>query len=173
MRIVLLLVVASTAVAQNTNVGDPSNCPLHAQHMQQEDARFAGVQKRGADPAGMGFSQTATTHRFLTTKTGGIIQVTANDAKDEKTVAAIRRHMRKIAQDFSAGDFSTPHFVHDEDVPGTREMKQLASAITYKAEEISTGARVVITTRSAAALHAVHAFLSFQVEEHHTHDRSH
>lgn len=150
---------------------DPSKCPLHEEHMKGQ--RFAGVQARGGEAAGMGFSQTATTHHFLITPGGGVIQVTANDGKDAKSIAAIRSHMRRIAASFAKGDFSIPSFVHAEQVTGTEEMKRFASEINYKNEELPAGGRVVIKARSPEALEAVHAFLNYQIREHRTADHTH
>jgi hypothetical protein len=101
---------------------------------------------------------------------GGSIQVTANQSDDAKNIQAIRTHMQHIAAAFSAGDFSTPHFVHGEEVPGTKQMKQLGQQISYKAEELPAGARVVISTDSPQALKAVQEFLRYQIHEHRTGD---
>jgi hypothetical protein len=121
----------------------------------------------------MGFGQTATTHHFLVTQDGGVIQVTANNDKDAKSIAAIRSHMKKIAESFAKGDFSIPSFVHAEQVAGTEEMKRFASAINYQSEELPAGGRVVITTKSTEALKAVHRFLEYQIREHRAADHSH
>lgn len=150
---------------------DQAKCPLHEQHM--KDGHFAGVQARGGEAAGMGFSQTATTHHFFVTEDGGVIQVTANDEKDAKSIAAIRAHMKRVADSFTKGDFSIPSFVHNESVAGTEEMKRFASEINYKNEELPAGGRVVITTGSPEALDAVHTFLNYQIREHRTADHAH
>ena len=162
-----LTVTMLLAAPQN----DPAKCPLHEQQM--TDERFAGVQARGEEAAGMGFSQTATTHHFLVTQDGGVIQVTANDDKDAQSIAAIRSHLKRIADSFAKGDFSIPGFVHDEPVAGTEEMKRLSSVIRYKSEELPAGGRVVVSTKSPGALKAVHQFLEYQIREHHTADHSH
>lgn len=49
-------------------------------------------------------------------------------------------------------------------------MKALGAGILYQYEELENGARVRITTRTPAGLEAVHQFLRFQIEEHHTGD---
>jgi TusA-related sulfurtransferase len=118
----------------------------------------------------MGFSQTDTTHHFLLTANGGIIQVIANDSANHGTVDAIRNHMEHIAGSFAAGDFSIPHFVHNQQVPGVKVMKKQKAEIKYTAEQIPAGERVVITTNSATALRAVHDFLRFQIKDHQTGD---
>jgi hypothetical protein len=129
------------------------------------------VQKRGAESAGMGFSQEATTHHFISTPSGGVIQVTVNDAKDSATKKQVEDHMQRIAKMFSAGDFSIPHFVHDEQVPGVAYMREHLSEIVYRAESLNNGARVVITTKTPKALAEVHRFLEYQIAEHRTGDK--
>lgn len=71
---------------------------------------------------------------------------------------------------FSEGDFSTPHFVHAQDVPGVDGMKRLKDRIAYAYDDIADGGRVRITTRHTRALLAVHAFLRFQIQDHKTGD---
>ena len=82
----------------------------------------------------MGFSQTTTTHHFLLTPNGGIVQVTANDAKDAEQIDTIRMHLEHIAGMFSQGNFAIPHFLHDQTPPGVATMKKLKDAIHYSAE---------------------------------------
>ena len=142
-------------------------CPALA----QTDAQHhAGVMQRGEDHAGMGFSQTSTTHHFILTTSGGIIQVTANNPKDSDTVSTIQVHMKHIAGMFSEGNFSIPHFVHDQTPPGVETMKQLQSSIRYSTENLDAGARVKIETASPTALAAIHDFLQFQIKDHATGD---
>jgi hypothetical protein len=69
----------------------------HLKQMQKDEA----MKKRGA--AAMGFDQEATTHHFRLAATGGSIEVTVKDIADEKTIAAIRSHLRSIAGEFAAG----------------------------------------------------------------------
>jgi len=157
MSILLVLLIAFSVSAQQST-DSPTNHHLHDVH------------KRGESAAGMGFSQRATTHHFLLTADGGVIQVTANDPADKASVDTIRKHMEEIAGSFAAGDFSIPHFVHDQDVPGVKVMKKEKAQIKYTAEEVPAGERVVITTNSATALHAIHDFLRFQIKDHQTGD---
>lgn len=77
----------------------------HEEHGKQM-AKDAELKKRG--DAAMGFDQDATTHHFLITDDGGVIQVTVNDARDAANRDAIRAHLEKVAQDFSSGVFDSP-----------------------------------------------------------------
>jgi len=49
-------------------------------------------------------------------------------------------------------------------------MKRLANEIEYGVEDMRAGARIVVTTRNAEALSAIHKFLKFQIEDYRTGD---
>ncbi|HKV60905.1 MAG TPA: hypothetical protein VJO16_03265 [Candidatus Acidoferrum sp.] len=119
---------------------------------------------------GMGFSQTATTHRYLLNLNGGVIQVEAKDSADAANRDEIRMHLGHIARAFQNGDFDSPMFVHDTVPPGVPEMKRLQKEIHYSLEETPRGGRVVISSANKEALEAIHRFLRFQIEEHKTGD---
>lgn len=128
----------------------------------------SGMNERGEK--GMGFSQTATTHHFLLSPTGGAIQVEANDPNDKNSRDTILMHLRHIQHAFQAGDFNIPMFVHDTVPPGVPVMKEHAKNIHYSIEETKNGGRVRIQTSDHAALDAIHSFLRFQITEHKTGD---
>jgi hypothetical protein len=71
---------------------------------------------------------------------------------------------------FSKGDFSTPMFIHDQVPPGVPVMKEKRDEISYTLEELPSGGRVRIKTANRDALKAIHDFLRFQIEDHHTGD---
>jgi hypothetical protein len=50
-------------------------------------------------------------------------------------------------------------------------MKENRIEISYTFEELSAGGRVRIRTTNPDALKAIHEFLRFQIEDHHTGDR--
>lgn len=133
-------------------------------------AQHAHSPLAGRGEQAMGFDQHATTHHFYLHDDGGAIEVTVNDASDAANLTAIRSHLPHIARMFSAGDFSTPHFVHADEVPGSAAMTQLKDRITYVYEEMPRGGRVRLTTRAAPALAAIHAFLRYQIADHKTGD---
>src|SRR6516164_10825189 len=142
---------------------------LAAQTDSQSD-HHAGVVQRGESHAGMGFSQTTTTHHFILTPNGGIVQVTANDPQNTEQIETIQMHMKHIAQMFSEGSFSIPHFVHDQTPPGVPTMKELKNSIQYSAEPLSAGGRIKIETSLPEGVAAIHAFLRFQIKDHETGD---
>ena len=118
----------------------------------------------------MGFDQSNTTHHFTLTKTGGIIQVQANDPSDTASRDHIRMHLEHISKAFAQGDFTDPHEVHAETPPGVPTMKAHKAQITYQFESTSTGAKVTITTQDPKALEAIHNYLRYQIREHKTAD---
>ena len=136
---------------------DPhADCPMHAQH----------VDERGDHV--MGFSHEKTKHAFMIDDQGGSIEARANDPNDAQSIAAIRSHLQQIAKDFTAGDFAKPLAIHGRTPDGADTMKELASKIAYRYEEIDGGARVRIVTSDARAVAAIRAFLEFQKKEHRT-----
>jgi hypothetical protein len=127
-----------------------------------------GVNERGDHV--MGFDHAKTTHHFALTRTGGSIAISANDASDTGSIAAIRGHLPHIAKMFSEGDFEAPMLIHDRVPPGVPTMKRRPSAIAWKYEDSAAGGRVVATTKDPEALSALHAFFAFQIEDHETGD---
>ena len=142
-------------------------CTASPASPQQHDDPTA-MNTRGAHV--MGFDQSKTTHHFTLTKTGGIIQVQANDPSDAASRDHIRMHLEHISKAFAQGDFTDPHEVHAETPPGVPEMKAHKSKITYQYESIANGAEVTITTADPKALEAVHDYLRYQIHEHKTAD---
>jgi hypothetical protein len=118
----------------------------------------------------MGFSQERTTHHFQLTRGGGLIEVTANDAKDLESRDQIRSHFHHIAQMFADGNFNAPMLVHGRDVPGTAIMTKLKDQIHWEVQETPRGARLNIATTNPEALVAIYQFLRFQIEDHKTGD---
>ncbi|MGA8221426.1 MAG: hypothetical protein WB780_07195 [Candidatus Acidiferrales bacterium] len=119
---------------------------------------------------GMGFDAAKTTHHFQVNTSGGAIEVTANDPADTASRDAIQHHLQHIAQRFKEGDFDIPAFVHDKVPPGVPAMKRLKAEISYEYMATERGGRVDISSKNPEALAAIHEFLRFQIEEHHTGD---
>ena len=139
----------------------------HEEHRKQM-ARDAELKKRG--DAAMAFDQDATTHHFLITDDGGVIQVTVNDPRDTANRDAIRAHLEKVAQDFSAGVFDSPLATHGEVPPGVPVLQERKASITYRYEAVDGGARVRIVASDPQAVAAVKEFLRYQIREHKTGD---
>ena len=147
---------------------DMQSCPMHKQHMKEGSQHQADVEKQGDEA--MGFPHDKTTHHFRLLPDGGSIELTANDSKDSQNIQAIRSHLTHIVMMFSNGDFSLPMFVHGRVPPGVPVMKEKRAEISYGLEELPAGGRVRIKTTNPDALKAIHDFLRFQIEDHHTGD---
>jgi hypothetical protein len=118
----------------------------------------------------MGFDHMKTTHHFLLAKSGGTIQVVANELKDTESRDQIRSHLRHIAMMFSDGNFNTPMLIHETTPPGSEVMSRLKSDIHYEFRETEKGAEIAISTANQEALLAIQEFLRFQIKEHKTGD---
>jgi hypothetical protein len=155
---VLALALAPLVPAQHESMPPGMS---HEEHMKQ-------MNKRGN--AAMGFDQDKVTHHFLLTRTGGSIEVAANQSADDVTRRQIRDHLKTISREFADGIFTSPTATHGEVPPGVPVMRDRKSRIAYVYEETPTGARVVITTTDRKALSALHDFLKYQIREHATGD---
>jgi hypothetical protein len=118
----------------------------------------------------MGFSHETTTHHFHLYKTGGAIDVSANNPKDSAVRDEIRMHLSHIVKRFAAGDFDVPMFIHDTTPPGAPVMSKLRSQIRYLYSDTLNGAKIQISSANPEALQAIHAFLRFQISDHKTGD---
>jgi hypothetical protein len=129
----------------------------------EESGEFATLQARGA--AAMGVDQYTSTHRFDDLADGGRIELQRN-TDDAEDIATIRAHLKAIAAAFSAGDFSTPAFVHLRDMPGTATMRERRGKLQYVYKDLPRGAELRIVTQDTAALAAVHEFMAAQRLDH-------
>ena len=151
-----LLLAAAAAVPSVQRGEDAPSC-----HHAEVDARGDEV---------MGFDHAKTTHHFLLTASGGVIDVSANDPADTASRDAIRSHLAHIARMFAEGNFEAPMLIHGRVPPGVPEMKRDGKDIRWTYEDTPAGGRVVAATKNVSALSAIHDFLRFQIEDHRTGD---
>jgi hypothetical protein len=128
------------------------------------DSAFAAVQIRGKTV--MGVDQYTSAHVFEEFPDGGRIVLDRDDAADSAGIAIVRTHMRDVAADFRAGNFSRPFAVHAQQVPGTRVMTARKSTISYEVVDRPRGAEVRMHTTDTSAVRAIHDFLAFQRFDH-------
>jgi hypothetical protein len=136
----------------------------HLKQMQKDEA----LKKRGGNA--MGFDQDATTHHFTLTPAGGSVEVSVKNSGDDDTLAAVRAHLRTIADEFARGQFDKSFQTHGEVPPGVGAMQANAGAIAFRYRDLPQGGAVRIETYDAALVEAVHAFLRYQITEHQTGD---
>ena len=73
---------------------------------------------------------------------------------------------------FGSGDFDVPMLVHEaKDIPGTAVLSARKESISYRYRETPEGGRVEIVTSDPETLKALHEFLRYQIQEHHTGDK--
>ena len=118
----------------------------------------------------MGFSHEKTSHHFVLTADGGLIEVRVNDIQDIASLTQIRGHFQHIVRMFAEGNFNAPMLVHSQDVPGTATMARLKSSLHWDLQEVPRGARITVLADNQQALDAVHDFLRFQIADHKTGD---
>lgn len=130
----------------------------------ESDSVFAGLQQRGATV--MGVDQYTSQHVFEPLANGGRVVLQRNE-DDSAGTATIRAHMRTIAAAFAKGDFALPGVVHAmPNVPGTAEMRELRSEISYTPRDLPRGGEVVMASSNPKAIAAIHDFLAFQRMDH-------
>lgn len=152
--------------------GEPEVQPVDGPAMAAEstpaagsDSAFAALQERGANPLAMGVDQDASTHRFDVLPDGGRIELQYNTAEAAE-IGRIREHLQEIARAFAAGDFTTPAFVHMQEVPGTDVLAAKRDVVAWEYAELPRGGEVRITTTDAEALAAIRQFIEFQRSDH-------
>jgi hypothetical protein len=165
--VVLAFIIGATTAGMRAQ--HPAMPPgmTHKEHLAQMQ-KDAELKRRGTDA--MGFDQDKTAHHFKLDKTGGAIQVVANDPADDVSRTQIRTHLKMIAEEFAVGDFGKPLATHGELPPGVRTMQARRASLTFTYEDLLAGGRVQITASDAKATDAVHAFLRYQIREHATGD---
>ena len=145
----------------------PDTAASHASHAGHSsagsDTAFAGVQQRGQKA--MGVDQYTSTHKFDALPDGGRIEL-QRDVDDSAGVAQIRAHLNEIAKAFKSGDFTTPAFVHMQQVPGTNVMAAKRGAISYTYRDLPRGGELRIVTKDPEALAAIREFMAFQRQDH-------
>lgn len=119
---------------------------------------------------GMDFDQAATAHHFKLARDGGSIEIETRNAGDTALRDMVRTHLRTLPKEFAAGNFEKPFATHGETPDGVPDLIRLKDRITYSFETLKQGGRVRIRAATPEALAAVHAFLRYQIREHHTGD---
>jgi hypothetical protein len=159
LRVVALILLAPAMVRAQGSKPAPTSPPqqdsVHAGH--------AGMQECGAEV--MGVDQATSVHVFEALPNGGVIEL-QRASDDSVGMLTIRRHLRGIAQAFSAGDFGAPTYIHMTSVPGARIMAERRSVIRYDYRDLPRGGALRISTSDAIARKAIWEFIAYQRNEH-------
>jgi hypothetical protein len=116
----------------------------------------------------MPFSMTATMHRFVPTRTGGVQTVYVHDG-DPKQVGLVRAHLHKEAGAFARGDYADPATIHGHDMPGLQALHAGAKRVRVSYAEVPNGATITYATADPALVSAIHAWFKAQTSDHGTH----
>lgn len=130
-----------------------------------DKTRQETVAERGVDV--MPFDLKATTHIFTKRKMGGIQQVVVKNASDAAQIGLIREHLKKIAAQFSKGDFSGPTHIHEAEMPGLAELKAAQPAeIKIHYRKLKTGAEIIYSSKNPKLVAALHQWFDAQLADH-------
>lgn len=137
----------------------------------QQSGTHQMMDQRGAKA--MGFDQAKVVHHFYLLKNGGAVEVSAKNADDKDTIAAIQQHLANQAKAFEKGNFETPTEVHAKPPDGVPVLKKLRREITFEVVQMDSGAALRMLTVNSQAKQAIHDFMKFQIQEHQTGDPMH
>lgn len=147
------LLAADDAAAAMPTSGDPGG------------QRQAQVAQRGAEV--MPFALAVTTHIFTKTASGGVQQVIAKDAADDRQAELVREHLRDMRARFLAGDFSGPAHIHGQDMPGLARLQAARPgqlSIVYR--EVPGGAELEYRSHDTGLIAALHDWFDAQLADH-------
>jgi hypothetical protein len=129
--------------------------------------RQAEVAERGREV--MPFDLDTTTHRFVSTETGLVQTITANDPDDREQIALIREHLEEEAARFAQGDLDDPATIHGDEMPGLAALRSGAADIDIQFETRDDGARLTYTTEDPDLIEALHQWGQAQMSDHGEH----
>jgi len=123
-------------------------------------------QVREASKDVMPFSMGATQHIFRKTHDGGVQTVVVRKP-DEQQTTMVRQHLRQLAEQFRARDFTGPAHIHGATMPGLSEMRASEPTdldVTYA--DVSGGGQITYSAHTRALVDAVHRWFDAQVSDH-------
>jgi len=127
--------------------------------------KAAELQKNVQQHTPYALNQTLQT--FTKTAHGGVQHVVAKSASDTKQIKLIQAHLRKIANEFSNGDFSASERMHGPDMPGLAQMKKAEKDdIKYEYKALEDGAQIHYTTEFPPYVVALHEWFDAQASDH-------
>jgi hypothetical protein len=122
------------------------------------------VRERGGDV--MPFALADTLHVFEKTVGGGVQRVEARAGHADQ-IPMIRQHLKTIAEQFNARDFSGPAHIHGDNMPGLAELEAAPKAdLTVAYRDIDGGAEVTYSAATGALRDALHRWFDAQLNDH-------
>lgn len=123
-------------------------------------------QVRTNGTAVMPFDLGKTTHTFTNVADGGDQTVTVRDLADSSQLELIREHLREIADEFSAGNFTDPAAIHGADMPGLATLQSNPGSFTITYIEQSNGAKLEYRSTDQVIVAALHDWFDAQLTDH-------
>ncbi len=114
----------------------------------------------------MPFELSKTQHIFEMTDHGGVQQVVVKDPGDREQIPLIQEHLRQLATEFRAGDFSTPISLHGADMPGLKDLAAGAARIKVEYAALPNGGEITFATDDPHLVTAIHRWFGAQLSDH-------
>lgn len=103
---------------------------------------------------------------FSKTVHGGVLHVVAK-ADNPEQVELIQSHLKKMAEEFRKGGFSSTMRMHGPDMPGLQQLKTApADDIRYEYKPLPNGAQIHFSTEYPQYVQALHEWLDAQAKDH-------
>lgn len=143
-----MALAALAALAPGIAQGDP-----HADMVMQHGAQV------------MPFDTGTATHMFLTSATGGVVEVIVRNM-DQRQITLVRSHLLKEAAKFAGGDYSDPAYIHGRVMPGLSALESGAAKVSVRYFETPTGAAIEFISFDETMVSAIHRWLAAQTKDH-------
>lgn len=114
----------------------------------------------------MPFDLEKTTHIFEALPDGGLQTVTANNSADTSQIELIQSHLQVESAKFGSGDFSSPAFIHGDDMPGLSALKAGYQDMDVQYAALPAGASIRYTTQEPNLIEALNNWFEAQSSDH-------
>ena len=110
----------------------------------------------------MPFDQSHATHMFLSSTTGGAIEIVVRDLNQRQSIWCVRT-LEEAAR-FARGDYSDPAYIHGAAMPGLSRCRgRVPRRVRYL--ETPAGAAITFATADSDLVTAIHAWLTAQEQD--------
>lgn len=139
------------AAAVEAGPGGPSS-----NHQSSSSSKSATTAEKPVDTSGT-YDPNAVTVTYLSTFTGGVQRVQANESGDARQIGLIRSSLQHFADNFSSADFAAMSPTHRADLPGLATLVAAPpGALHTLFVEVRGGAEVRFTSEDPGIVKAVH-----------------